>query len=73
MQFIQHVRSIKVHEPELLLKLTHNSGLNLVEVLQLTVRNEDDDGLAAAIKLELLSGINERAVQVSLELRGRRL
>jgi hypothetical protein len=39
-----------------------------VEILQLTERNEDDDGLAAAIKVNLSGSRDESAVQVSLQL-----
>jgi len=44
-----------------------------VEILQLAERNENDNGLAAAIKVELLSSGDVRTVEVSLELRGRGL
>ena len=66
-------QQVKSHKPELLLKLTDNSGLDLVEILKLAERNEDNDSLAATIKVELLSGRNEGAVKVSLQLGGRRL
>lgn len=51
-----------VFATEFLLKLTDESRLDLVVVLQLTERDEDDDSLAAAIKLKLLSS---RYVQIA--------
>ena len=60
-------------EPELLLQLANDSALDSVEILQLAERHEDDDSLAATIKLELLGSRNKRAVQVGLQLRGGRL
>lgn len=63
----------KQNEPELLLQLANDSVLNLVKILQLAERNEDDDSLAATIKVELLSSGYVRAVQVGLQLRSRSL
>lgn len=60
-------------EPEFLLKLTDKSCLDLVEVLQLTERNEDDDGFAATVKLELLRGRDVQIMEISLQLSGRDL
>lgn len=60
-------------EPEFLLKLTDQSCLNLVEVLQLTERNEDDDGFAATIKFELFRGRDVQIMEISFQLSGRNL
>jgi len=59
-----------VSATELLLKLADDSVLDLVEILQLAERHEDDDGLAATVKVELLSSGDVSAVELSLELGG---
>ncbi len=64
---------IRKKSPEFLLQLTDKSGLDLVEILQLTERNEDDDGLAAAIKLELLGSGDVQIVKIGFQLSGRHL
>ena len=63
----------QINEPELLLQRADDSALDLVEVLQLTEGDEDDDSLAATVQVKLLSSGDEGAVKVSLQLGGRGL
>jgi hypothetical protein len=64
---------LKSSIPELLLQLADKSGLDLVEVLELSEGDEDDDSLAATTDLELLGGGDVQITKISLQLIGRHL
>ncbi len=53
---------------ELLLQLTDESGVDLVGVLKEGEGHEDDDGLLAAIDVDLLSTGDLQVLQVGLEV-----
>ncbi len=55
---------------ELLLKLAHKAGLDLVESLEETVGNEDEDGALAATKLDLAGTTDVELSEISLQLGG---
>mmetsp|Transcript_17077 Transcript_17077/g.28519 ORF Transcript_17077/g.28519 Transcript_17077/m.28519 type:complete len:200 (-) Transcript_17077:41-640(-) len=55
---------------QLLLQLTDKSGLDLVEILELSEGNKDHSSLAATTDLEFLGGRDVQVAEVSLELVG---
>ena len=61
------------YAPELLLELANQAALDLVKVLELLEGHKDDDGLAAALQLELLGRHYVQVVQVSLHVHRRNL
>lgn len=52
---------------ELLLQLAHETGLNLVEFGEETVRDKEDDGRLPAGNVNLLGGGNEKLAQLGLD------
>ena len=58
----------RVELPELLFELANKADVDLVEVLQLLVRNEEDNCLSASSDIDFLSSSDVQALEVSLQV-----